>query len=392
MNELHKENDQAAASAPGIGEADRFERQKQTWQSQPLLAQVLHAVPEIIIVLNASRQIVFANEAFLGRVKAHDVEGIGPRRWGDVLGCQYASEEGGCGATPFCRTCGGLTAIEAGLWGTRDVQECRIPSRSGAALDLQVTAVPIEIGSDRYVICTMADISAQKRRRALERLFFHDVLNTAVGVRGLADLLKEAEGEKAAEIRDMIVGAASTLTDQIQSPRLLTMAENKELPVSFRQIDSLEFLQSVLANWQEKAKTRRLTLRLNDDSAPVQFSSDETILSHVLNSMVKNAFEASSRGTEISLGCDTEDQAVTLRVRNETVMTENVQHQVFQRSFSTRGSGRGLGTYSMKLLTEQYLGGKAGFRSEKDDGTTFYIRLPLTPVENTADANQESMP
>ncbi len=42
-----------------------FERQKQTWQSQPFPAQLLQAVPEIIIVLNASRQIVFTNEAWV---------------------------------------------------------------------------------------------------------------------------------------------------------------------------------------------------------------------------------------------------------------------------------------------------------------------------------------
>lgn len=378
MHEPHKANDRISAAVSDAGEADHFERQQQAWQSQPFLAQVLQAVPEIIIVLNSNQEMVFANEALRGRLKAPDVGEGGHRRWGSILGCQHAVEKGGCGVTRFCSICGGLKAIETALRGTRDVQECRILSRSGAALDFQMTAVPIDFGVDRYVICTMADISAQKRCQALERLFFHDVLNTAVGIRGLADLLKEAEGEKAVEIRNVIANTAGTLVEQIQSPRLLTMAENNDLAVSLRPIDSLDFLGGILENWREQGTTHHLKLVVNADSRSVRFSSDKTILTHVLNSMVKNAFEASLRGMEIALGCYADDQAVIFTVRNAAVLAEDVQLQVFQRYFSTRGSGRGLGTYSMKLLTEQYLGGKVGFTSGGNAGTTFTVRLPLT--------------
>ena len=172
---------------------------------------------------------------------------------------------------------------------------------------------------------------------------------------------------------------AATLVDQIQNQRLLTMAENNNLSVSVQLIDSLDFLRGILAKWQDEGEARHLKLVVNTDSMPVGFSSDKTILSHVLNSMVKNAFDASSRGMEIALGCYAENQTVVFRVRNSTVMTEDVQLQVFLRSFSTRGAGRGLGTYSMKLLTEHYLGGKIGFSSGGSDGTVFYVRLPLSP-------------
>ena len=50
--------------------------------------------------------------------------------------------------------------------------------------------------------------------------------------------------------------------------------------------------------------------------------------------------------------------------------------QFFQRSFSTKSSGRGLGTYIMKLLSERYLDGKVSFASTEDDGTTFYASFP----------------
>jgi signal transduction histidine kinase len=56
-------------------------------------------------------------------------------------------------------------------------------------------------------------------------------------------------------------------------------------------------------------------------------------------------------------------------------MSEEVQRQLFQRSFSTKGIGRGLGTYSIRLLTENYLKGKVSFISNETEGTVFSIEL-----------------
>jgi signal transduction histidine kinase len=62
-------------------------------------------------------------------------------------------------------------------------------------------------------------------------------------------------------------------------------------------------------------------------------------------------------------------------------MPERVQLQVFQRSFTTKGgTGRGLGTHSMKLIGERYLKGKVSFASREPDGTTFTLAVPLVLI------------
>ena len=70
-----------------------------------------------------------------------------------------------------------------------------------------------------------------------------------------------------------------------------------------------------------------------------------------------------------------DDEWVTFWVHNPGFMPREVQLQLFKRSFTTKGAGRGLGTYSMKLLTERYLKGQISFTSTEADGTTFEIRL-----------------
>lgn len=87
--------------------------------------------------------------------------------------------------------------------------------------------------------------------------------------------------------------------------------------------------------------------------------------------------EASKPGDDIKLSADLSANEIFIHVWNGTVMPQNVQVQMFQRSFSTKAaSGRGIGTYSVKLLVEQYLKGKVTFISNEEEKTTFTITLP----------------
>jgi signal transduction histidine kinase len=47
---------------------------------------------------------------------------------------------------------------------------------------------------------------------------------------------------------------------------------------------------------------------------------------------------------------------------------------------SDQKNGQGLGTYSMKLLDEQLLGGRVTFSSSSADGTCFRLHLSLALV------------
>ena len=61
----------------------------------------------------------------------------------------------------------------------------------------------------------------------------------------------------------------------------------------------------------------------------------------------------------MTVRCRELGREVVFSVHTPQVMPPEVQMQVFQRSFSTKAkTGRGIGTHSMKLLGERYLGGR----------------------------------
>jgi signal transduction histidine kinase len=101
---------------------------------------------------------------------------------------------------------------------------------------------------------------------------------------------------------------------------------------------------------------------------------------------VKNALEATSRGGVVTLSCVESGDDLLFSVHNPGVMPCDVQLQLFRRSFSTKdGSGRGMGTYSVKLFGEKYLKGKIAFKSRDPEGTTFTFTLPKTVAANSSD-------
>jgi signal transduction histidine kinase len=113
------------------------------------------------------------------------------------------------------------------------------------------------------------------------------------------------------------------------------------------------------------------------DSENLLLMTDRALLMRVLANLLKNALEAEPRGSTVSIRSMRQGRRGVFEVHNPSAMPRSVQLQIFQRSFSTKGKERGLGTYSIRLLSERYLGGSVSFTSTAQDGTRFRVEYPL---------------
>lgn len=341
----------------------------------------LDSIPTTLLVLNEQRQIVFSNRALLELLGIEEGESLHGLRAGEALNCVHAFETDlGCGATLSCRTCGALKAILAAQSGQKDLQEFRIMRRNAGILenlDLRIRTTPLETQRGRFTIFTATDISHEKRRRALERIFFHDVLNTAGVLRGFAQLLKDADQEMLEEFTGTIVEASNRIIAEISTQKDLLSAEENDLRIKPTFLNSLDFLGKMSALHSRHEVAQGCHILIDPRSAAIRFETDATLLGRVMGNMVKNGLEASRPGDTVTLGCEVREEEIRFWVHNGAPMPEDVQLQVFQRSFSTKGSNRGLGTYSMKLLSERYLKGKICFKTSPEEGTTFEARFPI---------------
>jgi signal transduction histidine kinase len=355
----------------------------------PLLHSFISSVFDIVLVLNKERQIVLANDKFYRFMGARDSGSFLGQRFGEALQCVHANESpGGCGTSEFCRACGAIGAILSSQLGNVSAQEWHLTRKEVVEpLDLRVYASPLKENDYQFTIFAVSDISHEKRRRALERIFFHDVLNTAGGLRGFVELLKHSDSSEAEELKTPILELAQQLVEEIKAQRDLVAAENNELSITFVPTKSAAFMHDICDAYKNQDAARSKTLGVDQDSVEIEFLTDPTLLRRVVGNMVKNGLEASGENETVQLSCRSSKTGIEFLVHNPRFMPRHVQLQVFQRSFSTKGPNRGLGTYSMKLLGEQYLRGKVSFTSYPEGGTTFKIWLPLVRAgrQNSAD-------
>ena len=342
----------------------------------PFLQQFYDAVTDMVVILNPQRQIVFCNSnvvKFLGLSLSSDGYGLRP---GEAFQCIHAHDCcGGCGTSEFCTACDAVASILSAQSGMPDAKQCRILWGDGwDALNLLVRTTPLRIGGDQFVVCALTDISDQKRREALEKVFFHDLLNEATCLKLLADIdPKKNISEQVAKIKNAVV----KIIDEIKAQRDLAAAEHGELILRKESVTSKQLLADVVDTYQQYAQVKKCAIVLHRDMHDVSLVTDATVLSRVLKNMVKNALEAGGPGDTVTIGCDNSGAVVEFWVHNPILIPRDSQIKIFQRAFSTKGEGRGLGTYSMKLLTERYLGGRVNFTTSADEGTIFKVTLPI---------------
>lgn len=359
---------------------EEIRRENRRVAQAPHIFALLDCFPAPAMILNGERQLVAMNQkltAMLGR----PAEAILGQRLGEALNCIHSKEEpGGCGTSVFCRMCGAVKAT-LGCWSDRvpQLQECRLTCHSPQgwkALDLRIFAAPLWIGSDQFTVLSLMDITDEKRRMVLEKMFFHDALNSASGIHGLLNVLPDLPQAETPKLLRMARQLVDQLLEEIRAGRDLGAAERGELSTTFRTLRVAPFLDRVCSLYRHLPICSDKSIEYSCLPESATIVTDETLLGRVLGNLIKNALESSNPGQAVRVDFQGEPMP-RFSIHNHGMMAEPARLQLFQRSFSTKaGQGRGIGTYSVKMLTERYLKGSVSFVSEPKSGTTFVVTLP----------------
>jgi signal transduction histidine kinase len=347
------------------------------------IKEVFNAFPFIAGILNDKRQIIYSNQVMLESFNFHSLEEILGNRPGEIFQCIHSAEmPGGCGTSESCRHCAAVKTILQSQETRKPVTDhCMLRVKTDQreeCLDVEMTATPFFLEHKQYTVLTITDISARKRKEVLEKIFFHDILNTAGTLQGLIDLLKQLTNPlKIKQFINMLDEITRELTEEIFAQKYLLTAENGELTIQLSSVDSLRILKSLKDDFRNNEIALGKTIVVDKTSASIHLITDTGLLRRVLINMLKNALEATGEDEKVTMHCEEKEGHAVFSVHNSLYIPREIQLQLFQRSFSTKGKGRGLGTYSMKLLGERYLRGHVYFETDILSGTTFYFKIPF---------------
>ena len=173
---------------------------------QPLLRELIDCFPEPVVVLNQTRQIVLANDKMTGLLQKPREELVGSRPAERSMFLSHETDSG-CGTGQHCQVCGAVRSVlNCQRTGKPQVEDCNLLCQAGEgtiSFDLRIWATPLSVSGEKFIVCAFRDISAENRRRVLERIFFHDALNTAGGLNGVLSLMLNLTPEEFHEMGEM---------------------------------------------------------------------------------------------------------------------------------------------------------------------------------------------
>jgi signal transduction histidine kinase len=339
-----------------------------------------------VIVLNENREAVLLNQSMLEFLDM-EMDDASGKRFGSLMSCAHAlASKSGCGTTPHCKFCGAFRVLTDTLMqGEKNHDECLItrqhPDIGLLSHEFEVSATSLNIEGEKFAVLSMNDVSATKRRKQLEKVFFHDILNTAGGLKMLAGDLVERLQDDTKDDMLFFQTYFDEMVQEIISHKVLLDAENRQFALSLEPLEPASLLMMLKKSYERHALGEGKKIVLNIETQ-ISCITDRTLLHRILGNIIKNALEANPSGVEITITVTSDEENILFSIHNPSVMPHDVKMQIFHRSFSTKGASRGIGTYSIKLFTEQYLHGKVWFTSEKKEGTTFFVKLP---IESTID-------
>jgi len=360
--------------------AEEIKAQSEILDAIPPLQRILNALPTIALVLNRERQVVLANQRLIEFAGATGIDDLCGFRPGEVLHCIHATEtDAGCGSTEHCTVCGALQAIVTAQFGVAQTQVCRLLRHTGAGeepLELEISACPVEIGGNQFLIVCASDIGGHLRREWLENWVLPEAVELALEMEVLAATLSapgmQPEGRQRVTAR--MAAASRSIATLMREHAELAAAESGDQVVVRRSVSALDILRDTARELEYHPLADQRRIRIEGEDASLE--TDPVLAGRVIEKLLLNALEATPVGGAITVGCQAAER-VEFRVRNEGEMPREVQLQVFRRSFSTKGRGRGYGTYYAKLVAERYLGGTVSFQSSAAEGTTFSVSLAL---------------
>lgn len=349
------------------------------------ITSFINTMPEVVAILNQERQIVFGNKELLNLINVTDFKFLIGKRPGEALNCvNSAIMNAGCGTSEKCAYCGAVNSILESQASLQKVtKDCRITTNAGEIhhfFDLKVTTAPFNFEGHQYFILSIEDISDKNRRAMLEKIFYHDILNIVGSLNGVSELLirSQKDEETAGKYIGIVNNLSKELLDEILSQRVMVFAEEGGLEPDIVEVNTFEIINEVANYLSHHNVSSGKKIEIRQHAYAGKIYTDPMLLKRVIINMTKNALEATPRKENVYLNCVLENESVLFTVQNPGEMPLNAKAQVFQRSFTTKGKGRGLGTYSIKLLTEQYLKGTVGFNSTAETGTEFFVRIPIS--------------
>lgn len=192
--------------------------------------------------------------------------------------------------------------------------------------------------------------------------------------------LKEKMGNKGASLLTGLSTSNETLLKMVNQLLETYQYEDGKIQLRLELLNLHDLIENCLAEMEGLAQKKNIQMVNRIPQVFQRVEGDKSQLKRVFTNLIGNAIENIDFNDIISISSTELGTCVEIQVHDSGPGIEpDVLPQVFERYYSGQGLrqklGSGLGLYICKMIIERH-GGKIMVESDKDQGTTFHIRLP----------------
>ena len=242
-----------------------------------------------------------------------------------------------------------------------------------------------------YIIL-IRDITADKELEIMKSDFIstaaHQLRTPLSSIKWMMKMLLDGDvGKLSTEQNDLLKKGFQRSNEVISMMNNLlgiTEIDRDKLPFKIEPTYIDKVLEKLYDHYVENAKQKGITLILEKPKGELPLIRvDLQKINMCVQNLLDNAVKYTAKGGKVILGAYTKDKNIIIKVADSGIgITDEEGVKLFtrfyrgKRAINEEPTGSGLGLYIVKSIILKH-GGEVWFESEKDKGTTFYIKLPI---------------
>jgi len=350
------------------------------------LEAIVHSMTEALIVLDASRQVVFANAAALRVLRREGEASIYGRDVAEVI----EQDELRRGIESTYKRAEETT-----------IKELKISEDSPRVYSVHLAPIREKDAAVAGIVVVFNDITELKELDQAKSDFVsfvsHELRSPITAIKGFAStLLREDMTDRQVQIEflKIIAQECDRMTRLIASLLDLSRIEaGRALDLDYEQVNLVTLLESVVDRHRLYATGHEFSLSV--DPSLTHLYADRDKLEQILINLVGNAVKYSPNGGKITITAHEVNGNAVVSVQDEGIgIARDQLGSLFQRYRRVAGKGSkkivgtGLGLYLTRHLVEAH-GGKIEVDSELGKGSTFTFTIPMHAPGEQGDQSLE---
>lgn len=258
---------------------------------------------------------------------------------------------------------------------------------------LKVSAFPIldkggnEIGSARLIHDRSREKFVDKMKSEFITIAGHQLRTPLSAIKGAVHMLKKGDmgeiNDDQAKILEHTYEYTENLIRIVNDLLNVSSIEEGKFDYDFQKVDIHSLIFEVTERFADEAEAKRINFNVKILNNLEQVELDPEKIKLALGALVSNAVTYTAEGGFVNVVCGFENNKLSISVEDSGIgIPEHLHEKVFTKFFRADNAlkfnteGNGLDLFVAKNIIDNH-GGRIWFKSEFNEGSAFYIELPL---------------